>query len=206
MAKELPEYRAYRKRLEALGEDVLPRVIAEAVNQVAGFAHYATAKNIRSRFTLRNAYTERSLRFYKASPKAKIEKINAVTGSISEYMVAQDLGGERRPKLGRRAPVVTLAARGGNPAKVVRKKYHAGQLGPGQFVGQPSGQPLGVWERYRRGKTKHVRLIRSLARATVPIKARRWHRDGIEAYAKQSVIEAEFVRQAKAALASAGAT
>jgi hypothetical protein len=202
MAYGSPEFIKYKAALQRMAAEVYPQAIADTLNQVAGFAHYATAKNIRSRFTLRNRYTEGSLRFYKASPKAKIEKINAVTGSFSEYMVAQDAGGERRPKRGSRAPVVTLAARGGNPAKVVRKKYHAGQLGPGQFVGQPSGQPLGVWERYQRGKTKHVRLIRSLAMATVPIKARRWHRDGVEAYAKQSVIEAEFVRQAKAALAA----
>jgi hypothetical protein len=144
MAYGSPEFIKYKAALQRMAAEVYPQAIADTLNQVAGFAHYATAKNIRSRFTLRNRYTEGSLRFYKASPKAKIEKINAVTGSFSEYMVAQDAGGERRPKRGSRAPVVTLAARGGNPAKVVRKKYHAGQLGPGQFVGQPSGQPLGA--------------------------------------------------------------
>lgn len=193
-------FRAYKRKLAALEKEVIPRVIAETINQVAGFAHVQSARNVRSRFVNRNAYTERSLRFYKANPKPQIWKINAISGSISDYMDEQDAGGYRMPKKGRKAPVAALAARGGNRTAVVRKKYKAGSLGQNQFIGAPrgSGRPAGVYERYGRGKS--VRMIRNLEADRVKIKATRWHRDAMEHYATRQAMTGEFVRQAQAEL------
>jgi hypothetical protein len=195
------EFGKYKKQLEKLGADVLPRVIAESINVVAGFAHVQSIKNVRSRFTIRNAYTERSVRYYKASPKAKIAKINAVSGSVSDYMDEQDAGGVRRPKKGSKAPVATLLARGGSRSGRIKKRYQAGSFGTKQFVGKPRGgsRPSGVWERHARNKK--IRMIRNLENETVEIKEKRWHRDAMGVYNREK-FRAEFIRQAERELAT----
>jgi hypothetical protein len=146
---------------------------------------------------LRNAYTERSIRYYKANPKADATKINAVTGSVQPYMALQEKGGYRRPKRGRKAPVATLVARGGSSTRTVRKKYAAGQLGEKQFVGKPRGwnRPVGVWE--RRNRNKRIKMIRNLEAERVPVDATRWHTDAIAKYSSRKVMTDEFLREAR---------
>jgi hypothetical protein len=202
---ETREYRLYKLKLAALGSDVLPRVIAETINAVAGWAHVDSVRNIRKRFVNRNRYTENSVRFYKANPKTDIGKINAVTGSVSDYMDEQDQGGYRYPKSGSRVPVATLAARGGDPKRVIRKQFKAGQLGPNQFMGTPKGspsRPYGVYARTKKGK--HLTMIRNITRAKVEIEGRHWHTDAVSFRARRDVLTAEFIRQAKRELAAAG--
>lgn len=180
-----------------MAEGGFSRAVAETINTVAGFAHVQSIRNVRERLTLRNQYTERSIRFYKASPKADASKINAITGSVQPYMALQETGGYRRPKQGRKAPVATLRARGGSATRVVRRKYRAGQLGPGQFVGKPRGgnRPTGVWERYARNK--RIRMIRNLEAERVPITAVNWHRDAMAKYASSKTMADAFVKHAE---------
>jgi hypothetical protein len=201
-----PEYRAYQKKLERLAAGTFPRVIADTVNTVAGFAHIQSIRNVRERMVLRNAYTERSIRYYKANPKADATKINAVTGSVQPYMALQEKGGYRRPKRGRKAPVATLAARGGSSTRVVLRKFMAGTLFKDMFVGVPRGimgkgpyaggkRPLGVYLRHN--KNKRLTMLRNLASDRVPIKATKWHTDAIAKYSSRSFMTAEFLRQAR---------
>lgn len=199
---ETKDFKKYKKQLAALGADVLPRVIAETINQVAGFAHVQSQRNIRTRFTIRNQYTERSLRYYKANPKAKIYKINAVSGSISDYMDEQDQGGYKVPKQGATVPMAALAARGGNPKRVIRKANRAGHLGPNQFIGKPRGnldRPLGVYQRNR--KNKYLVMIRNVSRAKVRIEGKHWHTDAVSFRYRREIVTSEFIRQAKQELA-----
>lgn len=205
---ENKQFKAYKKKLQALGAEVLPRVIAETINVVAGFAHVDSIRNVRSRFVNRNSYTERSVRFYKANPKKDWRKINAVTGSVSDYMDEQDQGGARLPKKGGKVPVAALAARGGNPRRVVRKANRAGQLGPNQFMGTPKGggRPMGVYQRNK--KNKFLVMIRNISRAKVLIEGRHWHTDAVSSRARREVLTSEFIRQAEreiSALASRAA-
>ena len=194
------EYRAYQRRLERLAAGTYPRVIADTINTVAGFAHVQSVRNVRDRMTLRNAYTERSIRFYKANPKTDATKINAITGSVQPYMATQETGGYRRPKRGRKVPVATLRARGGSPTSVVRKKYHAGQLGEKQFIGKPRGgnRPSGVWERTNRNK--RLKMIRNLEAERVQIDATNWHTDAMKKYSTRKMMTDEFLRQARSEL------
>lgn len=195
-----PEYRAYMRRLERMAEGTFPRVIADTINTVAGFAHVQSIRNVRDRMTLRNQYTERSVRFYKANPKTDTSKINAITGSVQPYMATQETGGYRRPKQGRKVPVATLRARGGSPSRVVRKRYRAGQLGPNEFVGKPRGgnRPIGVWE--RTNHNKRLKMIRNLEAERVQIDATRWHSDAMRKYSSRKTMTDEFLRQARHAL------
>ena len=197
-------FKVYKRQLERLGADVMPRVVAETINTVASMAHVQTIRNTRQKFTLRNQYTERSIRYYKANPKKNWQRINAVTGSISPYMGLHDAGGQRRPKQGSRVPMPTEYARGKSKTQVVRKRFWAGTSPTKkQFIGVPKGRKTrllyGLWERY--GKNKKIRLIRAINESQIPIKESRWHRDGVSAWAKQSVVNKEFIRQAQREIA-----
>jgi hypothetical protein len=190
------EFKAYKRKMERMAADALPRAIAGALTQAAVSATTRSKRNVRETMTLRNQYTERSVRYYKASPKKQIRQINSVTGSVSPYMGLQDSGGYRLPKRGRAAPVATLSARGGNRTAVVRKRYRAGTLGPGQFIGQPQGgRPVGVYERFQ--KNRRLRMIRNLSEEKVVVHPTHWHRDAVQRYGRRDYIEAAFVREAK---------
>lgn len=191
--------------MQKLKDGSYPLVVAETVNSIAGFAHANTTKLLRTRMTLRNRWTEGSLKFYKANPKDDIKKINAITGSFSPYLPLQETGGKRLPKKGSKVPWPTLAARsGGKAERPVMRKYQSGTLGEGQFIGALSGGGRGVFERKTRGKKVTVKLIRSLTQSSIPVKATHWHTDGIKPYLKQGLIEEEFVRQAKIHLSGEG--
>jgi hypothetical protein len=199
-----PEYSDYVKKLESFGHDALPAVVAEAINATATTAHIQSIRNARERMTMRNQYTERSIRYYKANTKTNIAKINAVTGSISDYMDEQEAGGKRYPKQGSKAPIATLAARGGSSTRVVRKQYRAGSLGEKQFVGVPRGgnRPLGVYE--RRNKNTRLIMIRNLSLPYIDIKPTHWHTDAVSAM-NQSRMQEAFIREAERELAKLGA-
>jgi hypothetical protein len=188
------EWTKYEKQLKKLGEKVYPIVIAETLNQVAGFAHYASQKNLRQKFTLRNKYVENGLKFWKANPKTNIDKINAVTGSITPFMDVQETGGIRKPKKGKSLPIPTLRARGGNKSSRIKKRYYAGQLSPGMFIGK-SGKTakLGIFERYGKKKNK-IRMIRNLMQKSALVKPTHWHSEAMKHYTKGSVIEKEFIK------------
>ncbi len=199
------EFQTYIKKMERFGRQLLPQIVSTAINTIGGQAHEATKANVRSRMVLRNKYTENSIKFWESKPKEKWTRINAVSGSISPYMALQDEGGERHPKQGKTAVVVGLAARGGNPNRVVRKQYRAGTLGENQFVGKPRGgsRPNGVYE--RKNKNHKLRMLRDLSNATVPVKETDWHRDGVRTkFTSQRVfdefkelVDAEIAKLAK---------
>lgn len=201
---ELKEFKQWKKKIESLGADVLPRVIAETINVVAGFAHVDSVRNVRRRFVNRNKYTENSVRFYKANPKKDWKKINAVTGSISDYMDEQDSGGYRFPKKGRVAAVTTLYARGNKSTQRKRNKFKLGQAENGDFkkhffVGMPRGtgknlgKKFGIYE--RTNGNKKIRMTHNLESEKVEIKETKWHRDGVDQRVKNLI--PEFIRQAK---------
>jgi len=200
------EYKKYLVKMKRMADDIFPKIVAETINTVATFAHVQSARNIKTRFVNRNRYTENSLRYYKANPKAKIEKINAVTGSISDYMDEQDLGGVHKPKQGGKVAMATLYARGGSSTSVKRKKFKLGQNTAGTkfFVGTPRGsnKPVGIYERTNRNKK--IRMTHNLEKSSVQIKATSWHRDAVKDRATRSAYETAFIQASKTALKDLG--
>lgn len=200
MAQLPDDFKIYMKKMKRLGSDILQTVVTRTINNIGQEAHQKSQENVRNRFMLRNKYTERSLRYFPAKPRKNWLQINAISGSTSDYMDEQDSGGFRKPKRGRKAPVVALAARGNKRGAVVRKKYRAGFLGENQFIGKPRGggknlgSVVGVYERF--GKNHKLRMIRSLEYAEVKIQARHWHTDGMKFYT-ESRIRNEFIKQAE---------
>lgn len=190
-----------------MNSDMFPKIVAETINTVATFAHVQSIRNIQRRFVNRTKYTQNSVRYYKANPKDKIEKINAVTGSISPYMDEQDLGGVRKPKQGSKAPVTTLYARGGNSSKKKYSRYKLGQdlIGTRFFVGKPKGggKPTGIYE--RTNKNKKIRMTHNLEESSVQIKATSWHRDAVKDRSTRSAYETAFINAAQLAIKELGA-
>lgn len=189
----------YKNKLKYISKEALPKVIADSVTAVAKRAHDKSIVNIISRYTIRNKYTVGSLRFYKASPKKNIMKINAISGSISEYMDEQDLGGKRLPKSGEKVTEATLFARGGSKTSVVKKKNRAGFLGKNQFIGVPKGiaknRPYGVYERVK--NNKFLSMVRNISKVSVDIRGTSWHRDAMSDQKLKEIMQKEFIYQAR---------
>lgn len=203
MAQANDDYKKFINTLKILNKETIPIIISETINNLASVAHVASIKNVRSRFVLRTKYTENSLRYYKANPKSDINKINAISGSISDYMDEQDQGGYRVPKIGAHVAVPTLAARGGDRSKRKIKRYYLGQeleKHPKLFIGKPkgmgknAGRVSGIYERH--SDNKRIRMIHEIDKSKIQIKPTRWHVDAMRKY-KFSEFMAEFIRQAK---------
>lgn len=189
------EFREYRRKLNRLATTEFNKCAAETLTAIAKYGQLKQVKNLKREFTLRNKYTERSIRYWKASPKSQLWKINSVTGSISDYMELQEHGGQKKPKSGSRVPVATLRARGGKRTGVIRRKYYSGTLAKNLFIGTPGGRPLGIYERY--GKNHKVKMIKNLEHKIVPIKAKHWHTNALKKYITETYIQNVFVSFAK---------
>ena len=204
------EFKEYEKKLKNLTDVQLKEVVAEAINSTATIAHIQSIRNTRARMTLRNKYTENSIRYYKANPTKAINRINAITGSISDYMDEQEAGGRRLPKQGSKAAQATLYARGGQAGKKKSRFSYLGQSGEAFrsmfFVGKPRGggkngsKPSGIYRRFK----KKIRMTHNLEDAYVQIKATKWHSDAINGVKKDRMVQA-FERELSRKLAEMGA-
>lgn len=192
------EFRKWKRKLERIGSDLFPQTISETINVVAREAHDDSSRNLQSRFTLRNSFTQRSLRFYASKPKSNWTAINAISGSISPYIALHDAGGDLRPKRGRVVAQPTLYARGGSRARTKRRRFYLGQELDKRkmYVGVPRGtnRPRGIYERKGRG----LKLVHSLIHSTIRIEGRHWHTDAVQRKYTKARMTAEFVTRAEA--------
>lgn len=224
MFRVTTEARQYIKQLEKVKGD-LGVAAARAINDVAGMAHAASIRRLRSEFTIRNKYTEGSLRFYKASEeraKLKLDGINAISGTVSEYLPGQDSGLKKRPRPGSKyIPMPTIPGRGGKYSSPVPKRFRMKELGEfsrGGRVKKGSGffvLPSGIY--YRKGKPKkgrraagHARplrplvMIRTLGTTTQVIKKTGWHTTTMRDFGTYANMNRAFINEAKAILAARG--
>ena len=163
-----------------------------------------------SEFTLRNQYTERSLRISLARVSSSGKAGYAKIGTVSPYLPLQERGGIRRPVRGRMVPVPTVAARLGNWRKPVPRRL---ALGPGVRFGQttrggkkgrgrartffvlPAGPGMrrpAVFLREGRSLTK----IRTLV-PRYHLDATHWHTGPVRKYATHSLAAQVFIREAR---------
>jgi hypothetical protein len=203
--------RAYMHAMRILGREVLPEVIADALNETADAVTKRSLRYLQRRLTVRTKYTTNSLtrsgaRPYRALNKARgrnIQRMYSRAGSISPYLGVQDTGGTERPERGSRVPIPTLNARTGkNIKKSIASRYNLGRMGDiagdgRYFIGVPKGNqgPLGLYERYQ--GNKRLRMLRNLESAQVTIPASRWHRDAADEMGNQRFIRARFRRRAR---------
>ena len=107
-----------------------------ALNAVAFDARAEWQKRIARTFTLRNKYTQRSLRVVKVQTN-RLADMQAVVGSTLDYMAKQELGGQETAKGKHGVPIPTSSAAGQSMkarprTRVVRRKNYlsAIQLSP----------------------------------------------------------------------------
>ena len=105
----------------------IPFAIKNALNTAAFETRSIWQREIKSTFTNRNTYTERSVRVEQATPT----KLVAKTGSIADYMDEQEEGGVIRGKSGHIKAIPTAAAAGqgaGARTKLVRPRFYLGGI------------------------------------------------------------------------------
>lgn len=201
MNKHYTDYRAYQAALKRLTRDGFPKAMAATINTTAKAAHNRSLRNVRERFTLRNRYTERSIRFSEARVKSGGRVGYAVTGSKSPYLPTQETGGMIRARK-RRIAIPTKQARvGGKKSGVVRRKYwmsRMGRLGKGGrfFILWPAGGRLkkpGIFTR----EGKRLIFVRDLSSTGYRLQPTRWHGEAVGKFAKRQLMNAIFIREAR---------
>ena len=106
--------------LGRLYKAAIPYADVDAKNRIARDLKNNWQGEMRSKFTLRNTFTERSLRVVKASMQNPV----ATVGSISPYLDKQEDGGQIRSKGRWGKPVPTAAARiGEDPSRLISSPY-----------------------------------------------------------------------------------
>ncbi len=203
-------------------KELLPKAQVATINRVAGVVHSRSIRNVKSMFTIRNVYTERSIRFSPAKVRSSGVAGYAITGSISPYLDIQEKGGTVRAK---RKYIVgpTEFSRGGSHGSPIKRKYRlpkmgsiatrkgGGRMQPAGakfFILRPgrksSGYNVRAKSRYRlrqsaiftrdRGKLIKVRYLR---KKSYRLKATHWHTEAVKKYGNKRVMGQVFVQEAK---------
>lgn len=197
--------KALERNLERIGDEALPRAMASTFNRVGRAVFSATEREIKRKFTLRNAFTLRGLVFWEAKPRSNIRRIDAVVGHKADYMGQQEEGFTVRAKR-RRIPIPTRAARTGKRQdKPVARRYRMNRLSLGGniFMGRPGdnrNKKLGIYQRMARG----LRLIRDLTQQRYTVRATHWFSKPLNKHTRRNVIVGTFINEAKQALRQAG--
>lgn len=82
---------AYERKLEKLRARAIPFATRNTLNALAFETRKQSIENLRSNFTLRNKWTERSVMVEKASG-LNIRTQEAITGSVQDYLRKQEFG------------------------------------------------------------------------------------------------------------------
>lgn len=196
------------RALRIIGNEALPEVVAQALNETADAVTTAALKNINKRLIVRTKFTTGSLMRrgahpYKALNKARgrnVARMFSRAGTISPYLPLQETGGTVQARSSR-IPIPTLAARRGQKRRRISSPYSMRNLGDldgsGRFfMGVPKGgnRPLGIWE--RTNANKRLKLIRNLEKSTVWVPETNWYSDALRRYGTHQFIRSRFHRAA----------
>jgi len=188
---------AFTRVLKRMGGDGYAKAAAAAVNAQAKAVHHRSLRNIRERMIIRNAYTERSVKFREARAKSGGRVGYAETGSISPYLPLQETGGVIRARR-RRIPIPTTGVRRGKSKRgVVISTYRLNKFG--RIGGQGSKyfymnlRKPGIFTR----KGKQLLMVRDLSVSRYRLRPLHWHADAVRKFGTRAVAEQVFVREAK---------
>ena len=202
MIKIEVETRALERQLKQYRRDALPKAVAGSINAVSLAAHRQSERNVRTRFTIRNRFTLRSLKRWSANPKPDIRRINSVTGTISPYLPLQEEGGTVRARRQKMAIPTKSARISRSKSRPVASRFRMnriGQVSRGNkfFMMRSKAGKLGIFT--RRTKRKLV-MVRDLSVRSFHLRARHWHRDAIRKFNRRSLYMSVFIREAKKGL------
>ena len=202
MIKINVEAKALERQLRQYQKDALPKAVAASLNAVSLAAHRQSERNVRTRFTIRNRFTLRSLKRWSANPKPDIRRINSVTGTISSYLPLQEEGGTvraRRQKMAIPTKSARISRSKSRPVATRFRMNRMGDVGRGNkfFMMRSRAGKLGIFT--RRTKRKLV-MVRDLSVRSFHLRPRRWHRDAIRKFNRRSLYMSVFIREAKKGL------
>lgn len=187
------ELEHYQEDLAALNRRGLPYATRKTLNDLAWKSRSEWQAEIARTFTLRNQFTERSIRVEQAKG-ANTRDQQSVVGSVAQYMLTQEEGGVLHGKSGQSKPVPTTAARiGGSEKKVVSRPNRMSRIQLRARRGQSQAQrnAIQVMQAQRAGskfafiekgskrgifrvmggkRSLRLRLIQNLSHSTVTIK------------------------------------
>ena len=186
-----------REYLKALGKipKAMQAVTAATLTETAQSVTTRGERNLKRTMIVRAPYTTRSLRTYKASASKPIERQDAVSGTISEYLPVHDKGGTIKAKK-RKIAVPTNRVRGVDRKKKITSRYRIDKLqnaftmGPGKIRKRP-----GLF--IRTGKKGKIVKVRDLGGSSYKMKARLWHTEAVKKYGNYSYMAQVFRRQAQ---------
>lgn len=107
---DLSDWRVFENKLDKLRRTSIPYAQAAAVNSAAFATQRAARSELGQEFTLRNRWTQQSIRVNRASPRSA--RPSAAVGSVEDYMRTQEFGGIRTPP-GRTGVVIPTAEAAG---------------------------------------------------------------------------------------------
>lgn len=191
------DIRGLEKQLARYGQQELPEVVAETINAVGRATHSRSLRNIRSDMIIRNRFTERSLKYFKASPRRNLNRIDAITGTISPYLPIQEKGGRLRAKRSRVAIPTKSARVAKSKRRAVAPRFRLNRVGEtgsgGVFIATSKRGKLGMFVRTK----SRVIMIRDLSITSRHIKPTRWHSEAVGKFGRRNVMGAIFIRQAR---------
>ena len=139
----------------------------------------------------------------KYTVKLDLNRINAISGTVSPYMPLQEAGGTQKPKIGAKfIPMPTTAGRGGSVRKVIPKKF---RLGPGKpafgkgspFFALPSGIYVRVGKPSKSGKLAPMIMIRTLGESTQVVKKTQWHESAMKQWGTPENMQKAYIQAAE---------
>jgi len=171
----------------------MQQVTAATLNDTARAVQVRSERNLKKDMIVRTPYTLKSLKTYKASPGRPIERQDAVTGTISDYLPVHDEGGVVKAKK-RRIAVPTNRVRGKDRKKKVAPRYRIDNM-KGAFV-------LGAGPKLKRAalfvrQGKRIVKVRDLGENSYKLKAKKWHSEAVAKYGNYTYMAAVFRRQAE---------
>lgn len=149
------------KDLRKFREKAIPYAVRNALNRGAFHARTEWQQEVRRAFTLRNAFTERSIRVDRATGK-NVAGMVAVVGSVAPYMDEQEHGATERGRSKHKpipGPVAAGLQPGGKRTKMVRAGNKLSALHASRPVGASSKQRNAVALAMARRKGERVVLL-----------------------------------------------
>lgn len=139
----------------------------------------------------------------KYTVKMDLNRINAVSGTVSPYMPLQESGGTQKPKIGAKfIPMPTTKGRGGNLRKVIPTRFRLGPNKPEFGKGSPFfALPSGIY--YRAGKPSKggglgpLIMIRTLGESTQVVKKNQWHESAMKQWGTPENMQKAYIQAAE---------
>src|SRR5688572_1570856 len=127
---DLKDFRKLERDLETFAKRAVPHAVRNSLNTSAFEARKVWQGEIKRSFTLKNSYTERSIKVEKASGFDRRHLV-AVVGSEAPYMDVQELGGIEHARRSRKpipAPAAAGQAPGTKRTRLVRATARLGRI------------------------------------------------------------------------------